>query len=349
MESSSSSSRRPLRTHPKPTPTRQKPLPNRIQSAIRGKSCPICLTHIDARTAAVITACLHAYCVDCIRKWSHLKRKCPLCNLDFDSWFFKIDPYSRTFLQEKLPGLGLSEDQGKNSIVSVGKQGHCRDKDGLEGQNQSRLMLLPREFFSGALGVVHIDNSIYEQHLQAVPFSSRSNQEQNTTRNSCAQERIEKRIEPWIRRELEAILGDPDPSVIVHVASSLFISSFEEKREVSCEQSDLVDNYLEPLRPFLHERTNMFWHELSGHISVKSGSSGTFRKRFMTVKVIKNVEALSLKVSLRYPGTCEKFHWPCLVHGVDGRKILDVAVSLAKVADGNEDAAVDEFQEAMKL
>lgn len=52
--------------------------------------------------------------------------------------------------------LGLSEDQGKNSIVSVGKQGHCRDKDGLEGQNQSRLMLLPREFFSGALGIVHI-------------------------------------------------------------------------------------------------------------------------------------------------------------------------------------------------
>lgn len=92
---------------------------------------------------------------------------------------------------------------------------------------------------------------------------------QNTTRNSCAQERIEKRIEPWIRRELEAILGDPDPSVIVHVASSLFISSFEEKREVSCEQSDLVDNYLEPLRPFLHERTNMFWHELRYVICVQ--------------------------------------------------------------------------------
>ncbi|KAG5554966.1 hypothetical protein RHGRI_012494 [Rhododendron griersonianum] len=30
-------------------------------------------------------------------------------------------------------------------------------------------------------------------------------------------------------------------------------------------------------------------------------------------------------------------------------QILDVAVSLAKVADGNEDAAADEFQEAMKL
>ncbi|XP_058209210.1 uncharacterized protein LOC131322085 isoform X2 [Rhododendron vialii] len=272
--SSSSSSRRPLHTHPKPTPARQKPLPNRIQSAIRGKSCPICLTHIDARTAAVITACLHAYCVDCIRKWSHLKRKCPLCNLDFDSWFFKIDPYSRTFLREKLPGLG----EGRK-VVSEGLR--LRANHRLVEQRRSREEFncfsgqtrpLPRQRWFGrsesessdavAQRVLQWRASIYEQHLQAVPFSSRSNQEQNTTRNNCAQERIEKKIEPWIRRELEAILGDPDPSVIVHVASSLFISSFEEKREVSCEQSDLVDNYLEPLRPFLHERTNMFWHEL---------------------------------------------------------------------------------------
>lgn len=97
--------------------------------------------------------------------------------------------------------------------------------------------------------------------MQDVPFSSRSNQEQKTARNNGARERIEKKIEPWIRWELDAILGDPDSSVIVHVASLLFMSSFEEKREVSCEQSDFANNYLEPLRS-LHERTNMFWNEL---------------------------------------------------------------------------------------
>lgn len=101
----SSSSLKPLHAH-KPKPTRKKPLPNQIQSAIRGKTCPICLTHIHKRTAAVITACLHAYCINCIRKWSDLKRKCPLCNLEFDSWFFKIDLYSPTFFEEKLPALG---------------------------------------------------------------------------------------------------------------------------------------------------------------------------------------------------------------------------------------------------
>lgn len=36
--------------------------------------------------------------------------------------------------------------------MEVGKQDHCLDEDGLEGQNQSLLMLLLREFFGGVLG-----------------------------------------------------------------------------------------------------------------------------------------------------------------------------------------------------
>ncbi|KAI8004658.1 hypothetical protein LOK49_LG08G03136 [Camellia lanceoleosa] len=104
--------------------------------------------------------------------------------------------------------------------------------------------------------------SIYEQHLRAVPCFSQSCLERNTAGNNGVKDRILKRIEPWIHRELKAIHGDPDPSVIVHVASSLFISGLEEKHEVPSKQFVLEDNFIEPLRPFLHERTNMFWHEL---------------------------------------------------------------------------------------
>lgn len=50
-----------------------------------------------------------------------------------------------------LRSEGSSEDQGKNLIVSMGERGLCRDKDGLEGQDQSLLILLLREFFSGVL------------------------------------------------------------------------------------------------------------------------------------------------------------------------------------------------------
>lgn len=85
---------------------------------------------------------------------------------------------------------------------------------------------------------------------------------QNFLGNIVAREKIVQRIEPWIRRELQAILGDPDPSIIIHVATSLFIAGLEKKNNANSEQLDGEDNLMAPLRPFLQDRTNMFLHEL---------------------------------------------------------------------------------------
>lgn len=73
-----------------------------ISPAICGETCPICLRELEDRTAAVLTTCIHAYCIGCIRKWSNLKRTCPLCNAQFDSWFAKINLSSRSFRKERL-------------------------------------------------------------------------------------------------------------------------------------------------------------------------------------------------------------------------------------------------------
>lgn len=91
-----------------------------VWPAIRGKSCPICLKELEARRAAVLTVCTHAYCVECIRKWSSLRRKCPLCNADFDSWFCKINLSSRAFYKEKLPS---SSNRTTNVDVEGGFSG----------------------------------------------------------------------------------------------------------------------------------------------------------------------------------------------------------------------------------
>lgn len=99
--------------------------------------------------------------------------------------------------------------------------------------------------------------SIYNQLLQAVPSSRNS---QGLPRGSGWKERILRRIEPWTRRELEAILGDPDPSVIVHVVTSVFISTFEKKQNVP--HGQLGEDVVASLWPFIHDRTHMFWHEL---------------------------------------------------------------------------------------
>lgn len=85
---------------------------------------------------------------------------------------------------------------------------------------------------------------------------------QNVAVNKFVRERILQRIQPWIQRELHAILGDLDPSIIVHVASSLFIASLEGKFNHPSRLLGVKHDFLAPLRPFLHDQTTMFWHEL---------------------------------------------------------------------------------------
>lgn len=83
-----------------------------ISPAIQGQKCPICLESLCYRRTAVLTDCTHAYCLECINKWSNLKRHCPLCNAPFDSWFYKIDLSSSKFLRQQLPAL-----RGDKSVI----------------------------------------------------------------------------------------------------------------------------------------------------------------------------------------------------------------------------------------
>ncbi|GMP76675.1 hypothetical protein CsSME_00033252 [Camellia sinensis var. sinensis] len=188
--SSSSSSRRSLLHTHTSTTSPQRFLSKRIEPAIRGKSCPICLNHIDHRRAAVITACLHAYCVDCIRRWSDLKRNCPLCNAVFDAWFSQINLSSRTFLKHKLPEI--SEDirklnvevlRSRRRVLVAARRVLRRLREEFDCVN-GRTMPLPRQRWFGrsgsessnsvAEGVLQWRASIYEQHLRAVPCFSQS-------------------------------------------------------------------------------------------------------------------------------------------------------------------------------
>ena len=90
---------------PETSRSREKLFRRVILPAIRGQSCPICLGSLEPRSAAVLEACKHAYCLRCIRRWSTLGRKCPLCNSVFDSWFADVSISSRSFHHEILPPL----------------------------------------------------------------------------------------------------------------------------------------------------------------------------------------------------------------------------------------------------
>lgn len=94
---------------------REKFLSRVILPAISGQKCPICLERLSDDGAALLAVCRHAFCLNCIRKWSELKRKCPLCNAEFDSWFYKINLYSRSFLHHHL----LPLCRGRNSVAQT--------------------------------------------------------------------------------------------------------------------------------------------------------------------------------------------------------------------------------------
>ncbi|KAI4345456.1 hypothetical protein L6164_012580 [Bauhinia variegata] len=243
-----------------------------IWPAIRGRSCPICFRNLEVhyRAAAVLTACRHAYCIECIRKWSKLRRKCPLCNAEFNSWFCKLSLSSREFQKEVLPFHDLrtnsNEEIGTEQIDS--RRILARTRAAL---NDRRTRALPRRRSFGRPGLVSPEimahrklewrASIYSRGIQAVPSTS-SCPEQDRLRNNAEKEKLLERIKPWIRRELQTILSDPDPSVIVHVATSQYIAWLEEKAKSPSQQLDVQDSFMSPLCRFLHDKTSIFWHEL---------------------------------------------------------------------------------------
>lgn len=90
--------------------------------------------------------------------------------------------------------------------------------------------------------------------------------------------RIEKRLEPWIRRELQAITGDSDTSILVHLVLSLWFNAIthRENNGVIYGSSEQWHNRtpatdhavfgdaeaVGQLYPFLEEKASAFWHEL---------------------------------------------------------------------------------------
>ncbi|KAL9302155.1 putative transcription factor C2H2 family [Arabidopsis thaliana] len=254
-----------------------------IFPALQGKSCPICLENLtERRSAAVITACKHGYCLACIRKWSGFKRNCPLCNTRFDSWFIVSDFASRKYHKEHLPILRDREtltyhrnnpsDRRRLSLSKILSMKIIqRSRDVLENSS-SRSRPLPWRRSFGRPGSVPDSvifqrklqwrASIYTKQLRAVRLHSRR-LELSLAVNDYTKAKITERIEPWIRRELQAVLGDPDPSVIVHFASALFIKRLERENNRHTGQTGmLVEDEVSSLRKFLSDKVDIFWHEL---------------------------------------------------------------------------------------
>ncbi|XP_074328139.1 uncharacterized protein LOC141666055 [Apium graveolens] len=255
-----------------------------LAEAIERNPCAICLNRIDHEKAAVITQCMHAYCVDCIHKWSNINRKCPLCKLKFDSWstcdFSKHgvkelvnlkseDVRRRTFsgsdvniLIHRLPpldvvineysnttpydpvnltwsyGVNLARSYGVNSVRRRNQEQPRRARWFGDARTVAPEIIKER--------IKRWRKSIYDEQLQAVPLETPLE--------------ITDDIEDWLFRELQAVTGIPDPTLIVYMIIPIY-ENFEDKKRMGIPVEE--EEYLGPLRGFLFEHARLFWHELT--------------------------------------------------------------------------------------
>ncbi|KAH9328736.1 hypothetical protein KI387_000844, partial [Taxus chinensis] len=249
--------------------------------------CPICLGDIDRSQLAVLTLCMHEFCLKCIETWSTLQRKCPLCKRGFDGWFYDIQG-SHNYREKRLLPLREKPQSSVdgNSLRHSGETDYQRTSQNARVQmfgNQRGTRPLPRRrnfgnsrFISSlerrrieeeraAKRAIRWRASIYKKGLRAIPprLQKKTIIRENIIDNLAERERLERRLEPWIRRELEAILGVQDLTILVHLVFSLLFAKLK-KREPK-QNMDLMcgeNEFIRQLEPFLGDKASLFWHEL---------------------------------------------------------------------------------------
>ncbi|XP_057871708.2 uncharacterized protein LOC131078083 isoform X2 [Cryptomeria japonica] len=257
---------------------------SKFSSKASSHGCPICLGDFHQSQLAVLTACMHKFCLKCIETWSSLQRKCPLCKRHFDGWIYDVQG-SYKYKEIRLSRL-REEPQASVDRNNRGETDYHRTLQRARGQNfgsQRNTRPLPRRrnfgnsrFISSlekrrieeeraAKRAIRWRASIYSKCLRAFPpcLKKKTIIRQNNADNLAERKRLESRLEPWILRELEAILGEQDLTILVHLVFSLLFASLGEKAQkqnmdLMCSENEFICQ----LEPFLGDKASHFWHEL---------------------------------------------------------------------------------------
>lgn len=255
--------------------------------------CPICLSHIEQSNLSVLRWCMHRFCVNCIQRWSLMQRFCPLCKQIFHGWYYNIRSSS---LFDKKDLTVNATPQTSDQLTGRRRYPIPRLNRQPTSTSVRRSQPLPwrRPFQSSKrTAPTHFERtaetdeealqwraSIYRRGLRAVPphVNTKVNVKQAPANDPGRKARIEKRLEPWVRRELQAITGDSDTSILVHLVLSLWLNAITHRENNgvihgSSEQwhnrTPATDHAVfgdaeavRQLNPFLEEKASTFWHEL---------------------------------------------------------------------------------------
>ena len=59
------------------------PTPKKSRQSVVGDDCAICFSKLEQPIGRLLSVCRHAFCLECIVKWSERSNYCPLCKGQF--------------------------------------------------------------------------------------------------------------------------------------------------------------------------------------------------------------------------------------------------------------------------
>ncbi|KAH6580718.1 hypothetical protein BASA50_003434 [Batrachochytrium salamandrivorans] len=222
--------------------------------------CPVCLD--VPQDKALLDACLHAFCFECVLKWALISRQCPLCKQEFsfaihsiqsDSEFTKhfFDPLKETH-SVATPSLSSSTVRG---AWRTSRQTNWRFRTTtlLSRENSRRSEFRARASSTTISAAKRRRKLIYQQGQRALSVGV-SNQSKIKEFDSRAFKRYPEQLNkliPWIHRELQVLLDDDDVDLIQNAILALF-----SRMELKSEEFKSI------LAEYLGEYSSHFMHEL---------------------------------------------------------------------------------------
>jgi len=180
--------------------------------------CPICLGPFELE--AIIEGCWHRFCFVCILQWSQITSFCPLCKKLFSRLLYDIttDLQYRTF---DISSLKTSK-KGEGEVVL--------EKFPSDAHRQRQ--------------------SVYNLKQKVLPLPTSKAHPLIPLSPGTLSEKWDRKLRPWLTRELQALLEDSDVDLLIHWSHALL-----QHHPLDSPQARIE------LEPFLHENTEQFINE----------------------------------------------------------------------------------------
>lgn len=210
-----------------------------MSSTDEDEKCPICLCEFES--PCFLDKCFHMFCYLCILQWNQVNPgSCPLCKRvstslihdvrsehEYQRYYFK-DEIAKD--QDKAKKSRESDIVKKNYLSKFGERSLPKTQD-LETEKALR-------------------RAVYLRNIRAIDFVVKSSQQFSLKSFQKEPNKWERKLTPWVTREVQAILEEEDVHLLV-----TFILSVLQQYDIHSKEAK------EQFKDILYDFTDTFIHE----------------------------------------------------------------------------------------